>query len=398
MAAAPHSIPIAAVLHAYQPPSQNPKILKRIVENCYIPVTEQLASFPETKITLNINASLTEQLTLDYPNVIAGYEELARNGQIEFLESGAYHPILPLISPKEATFQIKLNHQINKEVFGNLWTPTGFWPPELAVSYELVKLVENFGYKYLIIPEIAIRSNSFTPPPLTTHLYHLDQAMDLFLVNRNREISNNISFKRYPALSNAQEHFDFLLRSNPDGTLVLATDIETFGEHHKHYYRFFIELLKFGETRTISDLLTLPTETVRSFRSSSWSTTEEDLCRGISFPLWAYPDNAIHNLLNFHADLISELAEFLLSQRPDETDGDVHQALKAVARSQYSCSNWWASTKDHFSKTMILKGFNAQNAALLQILEVLDLGSQKSILIGLSNRLEKRLQQYLARM
>ncbi|MFW9780212.1 MAG: hypothetical protein ACFFE8_15290 [Candidatus Heimdallarchaeota archaeon] len=398
MVAAYHSIPIAAVLHAYQPPSQDPKILKRIVENCYVPVAEQLVSFPEIKITLNINASLTEQLALDYPHVIAGYEELARNGQVEFLESGAYHPILPLISPKEAAYQIKLNHQINKEVFGNLWAPIGFWPPELAVSYEVIKLVETLGFKYLIIPEIAIRSNSFAPPPLTTHLYYFTQTEDLYLVNRNREISNNISFKRYPALSNAQEHFNSLHRSNPDGTLVWATDIETFGEHHKHYYRFFIELLKLGETKTVSDLLTLPTKAVQEFRSASWSTSEEDLYRGIPFPLWAYPGNAIHDLLNYHGDLISELAEFLLSLTPDETNDDVRHALKAVARAQYSCSTWWASTKDHFSKTMIMKGFNAQNAALLHILEVLDLGSQKSIIIGLSNRLEKRLQKYLALM
>lgn len=398
MTAAKHPIPIAAVLHAYQPPTQDPKVLKRIVENCYIPVAEHLAASPEIKITLNINASLAEQLALDYEHVIAMFEELVQKGQIEFLESGAYHPILPLLSLKEATFQIKLNHQINAEIFGNSWSPKGFWPPELAVSPQLVELIDTLGYEYLIIPEIAIKSNSFSPPALNTHLFQLAQSPDLALINRNREISNNISFRTYPALSNAQEHFESLARLYPEGSLVFATDLETFGEHHPHYYKFFFQLLQFGETKTISDLLELPTEVVQEFRSSSWSTSEEDIYRGIPFPLWAYPGNAIHELMNYHGDLISELAEYLISVRKDETDFDVRHALKAVARAQYSCSNWWASTKDHHSKTMIMKGFTAQHAALIQILEVLDLDPQETILLKLSGRLEKRLQQYLDRM
>ena len=112
-----HKIPFAAVLHAYQPPTQEANILDRIVKKCYLPVAQGLENNPELKITLNMNASLTEMLADDYLIVIEKYAELARNGQIEFLDSGAYHPILPLISQREARKQITMNRKINSRIF-----------------------------------------------------------------------------------------------------------------------------------------------------------------------------------------------------------------------------------------------------------------------------------------
>jgi len=53
------NVPIVAVLHAYQPPTQDPVILDRIVNNCYLPVTNLLLEDPELKITLNTNARLS---------------------------------------------------------------------------------------------------------------------------------------------------------------------------------------------------------------------------------------------------------------------------------------------------------------------------------------------------
>ena len=89
---------ISFVLHAYQPPNQDPKVLARIIDNCYLPIAFLLEKNSEFKITLNFNASLSEMLANEYTVVIEKYASLARNGQIEFLESGAYHPIMPLLS------------------------------------------------------------------------------------------------------------------------------------------------------------------------------------------------------------------------------------------------------------------------------------------------------------
>ena len=52
----------APFLHLYQPPTQFPAVLKKIAEESYVPLVSFLERNPKAKVTLNINASLTEQL------------------------------------------------------------------------------------------------------------------------------------------------------------------------------------------------------------------------------------------------------------------------------------------------------------------------------------------------
>ena len=392
-----NDIPVIAILHAYQPPTQTSKILKRIVKNCYLPVAKCLENNPELKISLNINASLSELLEDDYLVVIEKYAELARNSQVEFLESGAYHPILPLLSQKEAKMQIEMNQKINSRIFGSVWSPRGFWPPELAVSETLATLVESLGYEYLIVPEVALSSNTPFPSVLFTRIPVHPSAPNLALINRNREISNNISFKSYKFFQELKDHFAHLRSIQPNGNIIFATDLETFGEHHPGYEKFLNKILTSHKSKTISEILCMPKQPIIELRSSSWSTSEEDLYRDIPYPLWAYPGNSIHELLNFHSDLLSEAVEYLLLKK-EETDLSVKMALKAVAKAQYSCQTWWASTKDHFSKELIQKGFSAQQSALGLTLMAIGSESKYSITKGISNRLEKRLERYLARL
>jgi predicted glycosyl hydrolase (DUF1957 family) len=390
---------VAFVLHAYQPPNQDPEVLARIVKNCYLPIALLLENNSSFKITLNFNASLSEMLAEEYNLVIEKYASLARNGQIEFLESGAYHPILPLFSEKEAKYQIRMNHQINLEIFGSVWNPSGFWPPELAVSNETIKLLENMGYRYSMVPEIALITNPTFPQPLTNFIPTVPFASNLALISRNREISNNISFRRYSSINNVKEHFGQLKKKSKtnSSTLIIASDIETFGEHHKNYEKFLAEILEISNSQTITDILSYPYKQIEEFRNSSWSTSEEDIYRNIPYPLWAYPGNSIHEILNFHSDLLSESLDFLLTQK-EETDFEVRKALKKVAKAQYSCQTWWASTKDHFSKKLILDGFEAQQEALKATIQAIGTEYPHSVIQSTSERLKKRLNLYLQRI
>ena len=389
---------LAIVLHAYQPPNQTPEVLDRIIQNCYIPVANMLEDNPEIKITLNLNASLSEMLQTRNTNVIEKYVNLARNNQIEFLESGAYHPILPLLSEKESRYQITLNHQINLRIFGSAWHPIGFWPPELAVSAFLLKQIDSLGYQFTMIPEIAIGSNDNHPTPLLERIPTYQSAPNLALIYRNREISNNLSFKRYQSVDNFIEHVNLLKAKQPQNSvLIIATDLETFGEHHNGYEKFLKQILERSKVHTVKDILSLPKDGIETFHDSSWSTSEEDLYRNIPYPLWAFPGNSIHEILNFHSDILSESLEFLLGFK-EESDFEVRQALKEVAKAQYSCQTWWASVKDHFSKELILKGFEEQKKALNTTLKAIGSNNHNSIIFEISERLEERLNRYLSRI
>ena len=386
------------ICHAYQPPNQKPQILKRIVNNCYLPIARMLEKNPDRQINLNFNASLSELLEVDYPEVIESFADLARNKQVEFLESGAYHPILPLLSEKEVRYQIKLNHEINLRIFGSAWHPKGFWPPELAVSTSFLKIIESMNYEYCVIPEISISSNEGLPDPLLYRIPYYTETPNLSLIYRNRNISNNISFKKYGSLDALYQHLSSIQAEYADGKyLVVATDLETFGEHHSSYENYLKRVLDGLGSQRISDILSMEKVELEQFRDSSWSTSEEDLYRNIPYPLWAYPGNSIHEILNFHSDLLSETLDFLLREH-DESEYEVKQALKEVAKAQYSCQLWWSSSKDHFSKELILNGLTQQKKALEITLKVYKSDIAKSVILATSNRLESRLQRYLDRI
>ena len=52
----------ANFLHIYQPPTQTREIVEKVTDECYRKLVAILQRHPEAKVTLNINASLTEQL------------------------------------------------------------------------------------------------------------------------------------------------------------------------------------------------------------------------------------------------------------------------------------------------------------------------------------------------
>ena len=100
----------ANFVHIYQPPTQTEHIVRKVTDECYRTLVRVLDESPGARITLNVNAVLTEQLArYGLNDVIDGLRRLAERGQIEFTASAIYHPILPLIPRDEAVRQIRLN-------------------------------------------------------------------------------------------------------------------------------------------------------------------------------------------------------------------------------------------------------------------------------------------------
>lgn len=97
-----------------------------------------LREAPGGKITLNVNAILTEQLArYGLNDVIQGLRQLAERGQIEFTGTAMYHPILPFIPRDEVFKQIKLNPDVSRRYFGEVYRRTGFSPPEMCYSHNV---------------------------------------------------------------------------------------------------------------------------------------------------------------------------------------------------------------------------------------------------------------------
>ena len=75
------TVSFAFLFHIYQPPVQIAPVIKKIVHESYLPIINALREHSHAKISLNINATLTEQLDdYGYPEIIEGLTTLGSRG------------------------------------------------------------------------------------------------------------------------------------------------------------------------------------------------------------------------------------------------------------------------------------------------------------------------------
>lgn len=341
-------------LHAYQPPTpvQKPKIVRRVIDNSYRPLSEALLSDSEIRLSINVNASLSEVLAVEAPDVIESLCLLAESSQLEFLGSAAYHPILPLLSPEHQLEQVHLNESINREIFGPSYKTQGFFPPELAMNQELVELLTQEQWRYAIAPE-----NLFLSECSVAKVY----STDFFLVKRNRTISNELAFNQLGSDLDLRKAVLNYSLGEFDQVPVVGMDWETFGEHHKGYIDFLIRSLRHIHTIQAGGYVDMGefegfTKELRleELQTSSWSTEEEDLAKNIPFPLWDHPENKLHELINKLLRLTEEMG-FQLKRRSTN-----------FYKSHQSCQLWWSSN-EHFGPDIVFRAFEFQEQVLTEL-------------------------------
>ncbi|MBD3255654.1 MAG: hypothetical protein GF383_11215 [Candidatus Lokiarchaeota archaeon] len=353
----------AFLFHIYQPPTQIAPVIRRIVKESYRPIIEALRNHENAKITLNINGTLTEQLNdFGLNDLIEGITTLASRGQIEFTGSAKFHPLLPLIPEPEILRQIKLNNETNKHFFGDMYKPRGFFPPEMAISEEVLQSVKKSGFEWIIMSGIA---NTLTDFPTNFISRHPNKLKLLF---RDDYISIDCAFDK---INNVESFFNRLnyKKSSEDMYVIIAMDGETFGHHVKHAITNFLiplfETLPYRkdiEINTVSEIVDLfPVGKKQEPRDSSWSTMPYDIAHDVPFPLWFNPDNPLH--IEQHKFFMYGLTMIHLSAKyrecmPSEKRAVFDSARNLLDRGIHSCQQWWASKRPWYSPDMILRGLN----------------------------------------
>ncbi len=360
----------AFLFHIYQPPTQIAPVLKQIVNESYRPIFETIRKFPLAKISLNINATLTEQLNdYGFNDVINSIGDLAKKGQIEFTGSGKFHPLLPLLPEPEVIRQIKLNNETNKKFFGS-YNPRGFFPPEMAVSEEIYRPIREMGFDWIIMSGVANTLPKFPTDFISTH-----PDTSLKLIFRDDIISNDVGFDKIKKI----EHFFRRLRyrqTDKDYYVILALDGETFGHHVKHgIQHFLLPLFRSLEYRddiqmcTISDIVDMyPKDHPQVPKDSSWSTMEFDITEKNPFPLWLDRRNELHvelyRIIMFATTSVHLAAKYEHSMN-DENLKIYKNARNFLDRGLHSCTQWWGSKRPWYSPDMILRGINEILLALI---------------------------------
>ncbi|MBA7573681.1 hypothetical protein ES708_15479 [subsurface metagenome] len=353
----------AFLFHIYQPPVQLPFVIKQIANESYRPIIEALRNHPSAKITLNINGTLTEQLNdFGYMDILEGLTTLASIGQVEFTGSGKFHPLLPLIPFPEIRRQIELNYETNQKLFGELFKPRGFFPPEMAVSEEVFSVVEEMGYDWIIMSGIA---NTLPEFPTTFISQHPNGLNLLF---RDDYISIDCAFDKINTVDAFINRL-YYKHTSEDYYIILAMDGETFGHHVKHAIRnFLIPLFDALPHRNdvklcnVSEIIDrFPKGSNQTPQASSWSTMPYDLAHNVPFPLWFDPKNEVHmeqHRFFMYALTLIHLSEKYREAMDDERKNIFDNARNLLDRGIHSCQQWWASRRPFYGPDMILRGLN----------------------------------------
>lgn len=336
-------------LHIYQPISQTKEILDAVTNQSYRPLFTGFLkiSNPDFKINLNINGALSDILwKKGYKDVIENIKELAERGKLEFTESAKYHCFLPYLPAEEIERQIILNRNTNKKIFGKVYQPKCFFPPEMAYSEKVAKVVSKLGYKFILLDEISYNGRTDTAP--YDKLFSLKNTNNLIPVFRERRMSNLIM----SAVIRDQKNFIASLGENLKKNRYLFTgmDGETFGHHRPGLENLLFKIISAKNPQQIF-ISEIPeyfnvSENIQALEST-WASSQQDIEEKIQFYSWKNPKNKVHQyqwqFLNF---VLKSAKKYSLPKNARE------KLDQALASDQF----FWSSGEPWWSVEMIEQG------------------------------------------
>lgn len=332
---------LALFLHCYQPSTQYPEVLHRVVRESYEPIIQILESNPKAVVNLNISGALVEQLVPSHGDLLARIKSLYSRGQIEFLGSACYHPLLTYLPDVEIRRQVRLNEQIFKNNFGMvLASGSGFFAPEMSIDQHVCQVIKEFGYSYVLADESAVSVEK--KDYLNHSRIFVDKASGLKIVCRHKNLSLDIAFSKLRSIS------DFLGITRGMPYVILAMDAETFGHHRpeqmdllrslSQYYVISKEL----ELTKLSNLLAAESAIEVDVARSSW---------GEGFERWDNPENKLQvaqwRLLNTAVTAVSECPQ---------RDTGFWEARSLLDKGLQSDQFWWSSKNPCWHYRMVERG------------------------------------------
>ncbi len=336
---------ISLLLHWYQPPTQDISLVRSIDAECYRPVSRLLARMG-VPVGVNINFSLTEQLQATGSDSL---ENLRSAEGVEFTDSGAYHPIFPLISSDDVRRQLDLNRQGNSALLGAGYVPTGVFPPEMAWAPSLAPLLSSLGYTWTVTDDLPWSWTGRDVP-----CDSVPRMGNLSILLRSNFWSNRISFHGVDGRETVSEIVAGMdsWAGEGDSYILIAMDVETYGHHRKGMIETFLEPFldalmesEYAEIVVPGRLPELFPPLESRVPAGSWSTMEADLDQGKPWPLWDDPDNVIHTELRRTLSMVADASRECGWER----------VAPLADKMLYSCPFWWAD-KGRFSAVQVRRG------------------------------------------
>lgn len=397
----------APFLHFYQPPTQFHAVLKKICRESYRPLLDLFESNPKAKVTVNICGVLTE-LLMDHgaADIIERMKKLAERGQLEFSGTSKYHAILPLIPQEEALRQIELNQKTNSYFFKKAFSPSGFFPPEMCYSKEILSPIHKTGHKWVLISGVACSDEW----PMDKIYQVKVGSGHMSVLFRDDILSNKISFHSIDS-KGFLVHLQDIAQAKKDAYVITAMDAETFGHHIQNWEKLFLQEIYNVLTKeedkaykdikqradlakafrgflssdlagkikvvTISELLEVfPKAKIIEPKKSSWSTSPEDMKIKNFYPLWLGNDNEIHGLQWENIKICFEMVyKAQEAAGSDDSKNYANISRMLLDRALHSCQFWWASRQPMWDVNLVNKGLLMQDEVLLNAYKAIKLST-----------------------
>lgn len=166
---------------------------------CYDRPVRMLEGYEDVaRLHISFSGTLLKQLedpairetfhdVIDIEDMLDSY----RRSNIEFVGSGLYHTVYPLVPSTDWDAQTSWwiglgRHLLGREHF------QGFWPPEMGFCMEMIPVLKRHGYKYVLVdcwyikPKREMRWEEIRYRP---HIARYD-GEEIIVVPRDRELSN----------------------------------------------------------------------------------------------------------------------------------------------------------------------------------------------------------------
>lgn len=248
--------------HFYQPPRIDPftghiprepdaapyaNWNERITAECYAP-NAQTSNWG--RISFNLGGTLARWLD---EHAHATYERIVDAEQSYWeahavsngLAQPVHHTILPLARRRDKICQVRWGIASFKHRFGH--RTEGIWLPEMAVDYETLGILAAEGIRFTILSDEQVCGDlSAGAGP---YRVPLPGGGEIAVFVRDRYLSNTLSFSMPDP-----DHVDDWLRGqigwrcDQDKLLLIATDGETFGHHHRQGVQVLSHILEAGDT------------------------------------------------------------------------------------------------------------------------------------------------------
>ena len=350
---------------------------------CYDRITRMLEGYEDiARLHLSVSGTLLKQLedpgireTFQDVAPIADFVERFKRSPIEFVGSGLYHPVYPLIPQADWDAQTEYWLGLGRHMLGR-GEFHGFWPPEMGFCMEMIPMLKKHGYKYVLVdcwyikPMHEMRWEERRYRPYIARY----GGEEIIVIPRDRELSDAQESGLDPGwfqheVYERTKHCDFpaLVTTWTDGEnggWFRSTDMSAnfWGcFYHEILNRYKAGTLGFIPTHISEYLDKYPPEEEVEVHRGSWNTGDH---WGGDFAQWTggLLQKKGHDELR-NASAYYHKTKKLYDERGEAVNDPVgvkqliYDAFDAILTAETSCNFFWGSAWVHKSFDMIEKAY-----------------------------------------